>query len=202
MIKIENPNLIDSDIISIDIGISGGITCNDGFNTYSILMPTYKVETKPAILVLDLDSNGKKQYYKSGSSKDQVKMKTKTKAKYRNELDVIAIRDIFDIPNANKVTIVLEEPGKSVGNAAKSTASTHRNYGKLLAIAELSGANVVTVPANKWKKDLGLTSDKLECVKHAELLSGSKFRSHRDSLLDGQAESFLIGYWYSKFRTI
>lgn len=115
-------------------------------------------------------------------------------AKYMTELDVSKI--FLILSSFENAVIVFEEPGSSVGNSAQVTATTHRNYGKMLALAELSKNTIVTVPANKWKKDLSLTKDKLECVNYAENLFGLSFKTNNNALLDGQAESALIGHWY------
>jgi hypothetical protein len=175
-------------VIGTDPGKAGGIS--DG--TTHISMPTRQVVTKPAVMILAKDSNGKKQYYKSGPNVGQPKYKIKTPAKYALELDVFAIRDMFQ----DSDVIVIEAQGTSFGNSAKSTRTTSMNFGKLLAIAELSGAKVVTVAPHKWKADLGLTDDKEACVELAETLSGTSFRTSRGALQDGPAEAYLIRHWY------
>lgn len=185
-------------IISIDIGLAGGITIFEQKDNICkivdcIKMPIVKIETKPAKFKFNL-LNGKKQYYKTGSEKGKPKIIQTSPAEYSRELDIHRVLKIFNSYEAK--TIVFEEPGISAGNAAKATATTNRNYGKLLALAEISKANIVTVPANKWKKDLGLTKDKLQCVEFAEKIFNMNFRTKNNALLDGQAESALIGYWY------
>lgn len=189
-------------IISTDIGLSGGISIafDNKIETYP--MPTKKILIKPEIRVFDLDSKGKKQFYKGGDRKGEPKTKVKSKAVYKNELDVIEINNIFNkLYKVSPVTFVFEQPGISAGNAAGATATTNKNYGKLLAIAELSCNHevdkIVTVAPMKWKKDLSLSKDKLECVVEAEKLTGINFRTPRGSLKDGEAEAFLIGHWYS-----
>ena len=166
----------------------GGIS--DGSIHYD--MQVIKKEIKPARYILDLDSKGKKQYYKSGSKKGEVKMKLKTPAKYKTELDLHAINDLFKTAD----TIVFESPGISRGNSAASSATTNINYGKLLAIAELCGSNIVTVVPHKWKSDLGLSKNKMESIEMAEELTSKSFRTNRGRLIDGPAEAFLIRYWY------
>ena len=182
--------MIKSNIAGVDIGLDGGISYADNH----ISMPIISIETSPAQYVQDL-LNGKKQFYKSGSKKGQVKVKLKKAAKFRRELDLIAIQTIFN----ECTTVVLELPGISMGNAARSTATTNRNFGKLLAVAELCECEIVTVTAHKWKKDLGLTKDKLECVCAAEKLTDTSFRTLRGALLDGPAEALLIRHWYVNY---
>ena len=183
---------VSSHIISIDIGLDGGIYKNG----IAYPMPTTEIILKAPVMVQALDKNGKKVIIKSGPQKGQVKMKIKTPAVTKRELDVFKIKDLFE--SNDKQTIVLELPGNSIGNSARSSSTTDRNFGKLLAMAELSGANVVTVPANQWKKALNLSKEKIDSINLAEQLSGALFRSPKNKLYDGLAEAFLIGYWYSE----
>lgn len=176
-------NPVSSHIISIDIGLDGGIYKNG----IAYPMPTTEIILKAPVMVQALDKSGKKVIIKSGPDKGQVKMKIKTPAVTKRELDVFRIKDLFDSTNH---TIVLELPGNSIGNSARSSSTTDRNFGKLLAIAELSGANVVTVPANQWKKVLNLSKDKIDSINLAEQLSGASFRSPKNKLYDGLAEAF------------
>lgn len=183
---------VSSHIISIDIGLDGGIYKNG----IAYPMPTTEIILKAPVMVQALDKAGKKVIIKSGPNKGKVKMKIKTPAVTKRELDVFKIQELFE--SNNKQTIVLELPGDSTGNSARSSSTTDRNFGKLLAIAELSGANVVTVPANQWKKALNLSKDKIDSINLAEQLSGASFRSPKNKLYDGLAEALLIGYYYSE----
>lgn len=191
-------------IISIDIGLHGGISVfKKGIFIDSQDTPVIKIETKKAKSKLDL-VNGKKQFFKTGKNKGEAKTIQTSKAEYKLELDIIKIYEIMTShlskhSEPEKVTIVFEAPGTSFGNSAATTATTNRNFGKLLALAELSGSKIVVVPANKWKKDLNLTKDKELCVSFAEKEFSKKFRTDRGRLLDGQAESALIGLWFLKF---
>ena len=185
-------------LYSVDIGLAGGISkFVNGVYQDSIDMPVNKIEVKKAKYKLDL-LNGKKQFYKSGSQKGSPKMKQVSPAEYRTELDLFKIMDIFK-ESADKnenIFVIFESPAKSIGNSARTTATTNRNFGKLLAAAELSGAEFDSVVPSKWKKDLSLTKDKKECVEFAEKEFKRSFRTKGGSLLDGQAESALIGKWF------
>ena len=188
-------------LYSIDIGLAGGISkfINGVYQDY-IDMPVNKIEVKKARYKFDL-LNGKKQFYKSGSQKSQPKMKQVSPAEYRTELDLFKIMDIFK-ESADKnenIFVIFESPAKSIGNSARTTATTNRNFGKLLATAELSGAEFDSVVPSKWKKDLSLTKDKKECVEFAEKEFRRSFRTKGGRLLDGQAESALIGKWFIDF---
>ena len=186
-------------IVSVDIGLSGGISLfQDNKLVACISMPIVKVETKPARYKLDL-LNGKKQLIKSGSNKGKPKMIQISAAKYDTNLALNEIKDFFSFSEPEKVAIILEAPAMSFGNSASSTATTNQNFGKLLAVAELCNLNIFTVPPHKWKKDLDLTKDKELCVSFAEKEFDKKFRTDRGRLLDGQAESALIGLWFLKF---
>ena len=160
-----------------------------------ISMPTVKVETKPARYKFDL-LNGKKQFIKSGQNKGQAKMIQISAAKYNTHLALNEIKDFFTFSEPEKVAIILEAPAMSFGNSASSTATTNQNFGKLLAVAELCKLNIFTVPPHKWKKDLALSKDKEECVRYAEQLFNKEFRTPKGRLIDGQAESALIGHWF------
>ena len=186
-------------IVSVDPGLSGGISLFHYNKLVAcITMPTVKVETKPARYKFDL-LNGKKQFIKSGPNKGQAKMIQVSAAKYDTQLALKEIEDFFLFSEPENVAIILEAPAMSFGNSASSTATTNQNFGKLLAVAELCNLNIFTVPPHKWKKDLNLTKDKEECVSFAEKEFGKKFRTDRGRLLDGQAESALIGLWFLKF---
>ena len=178
-------------IASVDIGLSGGISVDGKAQS----MPIKLIEIKPAVMVLSKDKSGKKQYYKSGPLKGQPKHKIKTPAKYAKELNIPEIHSIF----SGCDVVVFESPGTSAGNSAKSSRTTHTNYGKLLACAELANCKIHTVAPNKWKKDLELPADKLPTIELAESLSSESFRTERGALLDGQADAYCIGYWYRKF---
>ena len=183
-------------IVSVDIGLAGGLSLfQDNKLIACISMPTVKVETKPARYKLDL-LNGKKQFIKSGANKGKPKMIQVSAAKYDTHLALNEIKDFFSFSEPEKVAIILEAPAMSFGNSASSTATTNQNFGKLLAVAELCSLNIFTVPPNKWKKDLTLTKDKELCVSFAEKEFGRNFRTKGGRLLDGQAESALIGKWF------
>ena len=183
-------------IVSVDPGLAGGLSLfQDNQLVSCISMPTVKVETKPARYKLDL-LNGKKQFIKSGPKKGQAKTVQISAAKYDTHLALNEIKNFFTFSEPEKVAIILEAPAMSFGNSASSTATTNQNFGKLLAVAELCNLNIFTVPPHKWKKDLNLTKDKEQCVKYAEQLFNRSFRTQRNAMLDGQAESSLIGHWF------
>ena len=183
-------------IVSADIGLNGGLSLfQDNQLVACISMPTVKVETKPARYKFDL-LKGKKQFIKSGPNKGQAKMIQISAAKYDTHLALNEIKDFFTFSEPENVAIILEAPTMSFGNSASSTATTNQNFGKLLAVAELCNLNIFTVPPHKWKKDLNLTKDKEQCVKYAEKLFNKSFRTQRNAMLDGPAESALIGHWF------
>ncbi len=183
-------------VVSVDPGLAGCLSLfQDNKLVACISMPTVKVETKPARYKLDL-LNGKKQFIKSGSNKGKPKMIQVSAAKYDTHLALNEIKDFFSFSEPENVAIILEDPAMSFGNSASSTATTNQNFGKLLAVAELCNLNIFTVPPHKWKKDLNLTKDKEQCVSFAEKLFDRSFRTQRNSLIDGPAESALIGHWF------
>ena len=183
-------------IVSVDPGLAGGHSLfQDNKLVACISMPTVKVETKPARYKLDL-LNGIKQLIKSGSNKGKPKMIQVSAAKYDTHLALNEIKDFFSFQEPENVAIILEAPAMSFGNSASSTATTNQNFGKLLAVAELCNLNIFTVPPHKWKNDLNLAKDKEECVKYAEQLFKRSFRTPKGRLIDGAAESALIGHWF------
>ena len=90
-------------------------------------MPTTEIILKAPVMVQALDKSGKKVIIKSGPDKGQVKMKIKTPAVTKRELDVFKIQELFE--SNNNHTIVLELPGNSIGNSARSSSTTDRNFG-------------------------------------------------------------------------
>ena len=161
-------------------------------------MPIIKVETKPAVKVFQKDSSGKKVYYSTGSRKGEPKMKIKTPAKHKTELNVQQLYSIFKRTDI----IVIERQNPRPGNSAGSSFTTGINYGKLLALAELSGAKIELVAPGVWKKYYELdmtptekkkltnTEYKKLSLNQAERLTGYKTSS------DGIADAICIGmYW-------
>ncbi len=197
-------------VIGVDPGKDGGIALPDGS---VISMPVKKILVKPAHKVFARDENRKKIVYKSGKQKGEFKMITKTPAKYATELDCSEIGELLHWHYDSDYVFVIEAAGNSVGNSANTTATTNFNIGKLHALAEYEGYEIVVVTAGKWKGDLKLTAKhlglskedlkkgkhKLLCTERAEELSGMKFRGPSGGIKDGQAEAWLIKYWYENY---
>lgn len=192
--------------VSVDPGLDGGICTKDG-NVVST--PIVKIEVKAATYIYCRDDSGKKIVIKSGPNKGELKRKIRKAAEYKTELDVHSIIDLF----TGHDVLVIEAPGNSVGNSASTTATTHYNIGVLHTCAKIVGCKIVVVTASKWKGDLkltykhlGLSKDdikkgkhKLLCTERAEELSGMRFRGLQGGIKDGQAEAWLIGYWYKNY---
>lgn len=198
-------------LISVDAGLSGAIAYFiDGVLDHTVKMPIIKIKTKQEVKVLDLDSKGKKQVYKSGSKKGEFKYKIKTPAKYKTILDTTALSMVF----ANAEIIVIEEQNPRPGNSAMSSFTTGINYGRLLGAAEMSNAFIVTVTPAQWKKTMHITMTKDEklaldgdkkMITHtlkakacslAKSLFKRDFVTPRGAMMDGEAEAALIGYSY------
>ncbi len=172
-----------------------------GFMTARI-MPINRIETKAKQMQFDLDysttKSGKKQFIKSGPNKGQVKMKMKSPAKYKKELNIKYLYDLFKAQDI----IVIEKQNPQPGNSAASSASTMRNYGKLLALAELSEAKLVLVAPMTWKKHFGLALSKQE----RKLMTPKEYKdlsihkayqlSNFNTSYDGISDAICIGYWY------
>ncbi len=198
-------------IASIDPGLTGGIaefdtsisnTINPKGFLGGILMPINRIEIKPKQMQLDLDYStskaGKKQFIKSGLNKGQTKMKLRSPAKYKKELNINVIYNILK----EQDIIIIEQQNPRPGNSAASSASTMKNYGKLLALAELSDAKLILVAPMTWKKHLGLdltpSEKKLITPKEYKNLSITKAYnlSSFNTSYDGISDAICIGYHY------
>ncbi len=165
-------------------------------------MPTNRILIKPRQVQFDLDysttKSGKKQFIKSGPNKGQVKMKIKSPAKYKHELNIKYLYDLFKAQDV----IIIEKQNPQPGNSAVSSASTMRNYGKLLALAELSEAKLVLVAPMTWKKHFGLALSKQE----RKLMTPKEYKdlsiykayelSNFNTSYDGISDAICIGYHY------
>jgi hypothetical protein len=183
-------------IAGIDIGLSGGISIGPiGFTPTTLSMPTIQIQTKPAIKVLQRDSSGHKQFYKSGPQAGEPKYIIKTPAKYSTELDILAIyHHLLPVD-----IVVIESQGTSVGNSSRSTRTTAFNAGQLHACALLANCRIYYVAPHKWKSDFNLPADKLPTIELAEALSHQSFRTSRGALLDGQADAYMIRQHFIQF---
>ena len=178
-------------------------------------MPLSKIETKPAVKVLDLDCHGKKQYYKSGPNKEKPKYKIKTQAKTKSEIDWQEVQKILYAQD----TIVIEEQQPRPGNGSAQCAKTMFQYGYLVGLAQSENPRQLkTIRPQKWKEDLGITLSDLdneerkaltatERTKLLKRLSYEKavalypeqkkqFISPGGAIKDGRCEAVLIGYWF------
>lgn len=193
-------------LISIDPGLNGGLCrINTVTNTLTVIrMPTRTVIDKPAITIFARDATGKKVLIKSGPHKGTYKSIIKTPAKTHKELDCNTIVDfiIEEVYDEIESYFVIESPAMSIGNSSRSTASTNRNFGKLLAIAELSNIPIIQVPPHVWKGALDLGRDKQVAIDFTqELLTNCSLTANQSTFTsaeDGLAESVAIAYYYNK----
>ncbi len=168
-------------------------------------MPILKIETKPKREIQDL-KDGKKQYIKSGPNKGNLKMKLKSPAKYKTELDVKFINNLFSSLEPDDY-IVIEVQNPRPGNSAMSSASTMKNFGKLLALAGISNATLVLITPQSWKAYYGLTVDKnqkqkitpkqYKDISIAKALELSNIKTKKD----GIADAIIIAYWFFENNT-
>ena len=198
-------------LISVDSGINGAIArFNDRDMQEVITMPVTKVETQSKLEQFWLDSAGKKVTVASGPNKGKFKMKLRRAAKYKNMLDVSEIYDMFEWADH----IVLEKQQPMIGNAASSSFTIGLNYGRLLALAELSGTPFTEVMPVSWKKAMHITMSKDEklalggdkkLITHtlkakscalAKKLTGANLVTSKGRMLHDEAEAILIGLWY------
>jgi len=192
-------------IANSDPGLSGAIfimELDDITGTIisqeAIRMPIIKHEVKPAKKVFVRDNKGKKVFYKAGTKAGEPKMKQVSPAKYKTELDVHAIYSIFS--TAHIINIELQNPRP--GNSAMSSASTMKNYGKMLALAELSQAKLNTIAPSVWKKHFELNLNQLDRSKltPTEYKKLSIQKAHQLSNIntthDGIADAICIGHYW------
>ena len=199
-------------ILSIDSGINGAMAMfDDGALDNVIAMPTIRIEIESKLEQFDL-KDGKKQFIKSGPNKGLPKMKVRRPAKYKNELDCKTIFQLMVY--ADK--IIIEKQGCQVMNSTKACSTTMFNYGKLLAIAELSEVPYETVLPKQWKTAMYITMTKdeklalggdIKLIKQtlkakscalALKLTGQSFITPRGAMNHDAAEATLIGLWYIK----
>ena len=176
-------------MVSADPGLLGSI-CIDG-TTYP--MPIKKIIVKEAITVFKYKDP--KKLVKSGKNKGQRPTIIKSKAKYRTELDMNQIKILFDCHSIQDRVAYIEMPGNTRGNSAKATKTTMMNYGKLLAVLELLGYRIEEIPANLWKRSMGLPKAKINTIEFVEKATGKSFRTERGALKDGEADAMAI-YMY------
>ncbi len=195
-------------VLSIDPGLTGGLASINVSDTnisfeWAESMPTIKIETKPKQMIFDLDYStskaGKKQFIKSGPNKGQPKMKLKSPAKYKKELNTGYLFKLFKEHDI----IVIEQQNPRPGNSAISSASTMKNYGKLLALAEIiSGAELVTISPPKWNSSYHRTESrnqkqKLTPKEYKNMSIKKAYElSEWNTSYDGIADAICIGYYY------
>ena len=192
---------------SIDVGLTGGICIITNNTLHVQLMPTRTIVDKPATTVFAKDPSNKKILIKSGPNKGEFKRVIRTPAKTHKELDTLAILKLLTQADI----LLIETPALGIGNASRTTATVNRNYGKLLAIAEILSLHIIPIPPHVWKGSktspegrtgLNLGRDKSVAISFVEeLLSRSALdinqRIFKNSE-DGLAESIAIAHYYNK----
>lgn len=92
-------------------------------------------------------------------------------------------------------TIVLEEVTAQGRNGSLANFGLGRSYGVIeTAVAINFFATVVTVSPRRWKRDLGLDSDKKASLALARTLFGRDWFPLEKH--DGRAEAALLAHWY------
>ena len=175
-------------VISIDIGLDGGIA----FNNTIISMPTIKTIIKPAVTIFARDSKNNKILIKSGPNKGQYKQIIKTPAKYKTEIDVVEFWNIF--VRMNIKYFFIEKQAGIRGNSAVSNNTIGKNYGILLgAITILAEIEEIDKPyeitPQSWKKKMGVTKDKETSIIMAQKYGLKDIKRH------DEAEAYLIGLY-------
>jgi len=103
--------------------------------------------------------------------------------------------------------VYIEEPQARPAQNVKATATSWKNYGRIIGWLESHGVEYTTVHAVTWKAKLGLSRTKVvknwtkkqikeHAVKAAEILfPNAGFYGSKGGMLDGKAEAYLIAYY-------
>ena len=181
----------------------------DGKLTHVDTMPKRKICVETKLEQFDL-KDGKKQFIKSGPNKGKPKMKVRRPAKYKDEIDCKVLMGLMFAADM----IIIEQQACQMLNSTKACSTTMFNYGKLIALAEVSETKYETILPRIWKTDMHITMTKDEkkalggdsklikdtlkakSVSLATHISGRKFVTPRGKSMHDEAEACLIGYWY------
>lgn len=90
--------------------------------------------------------------------------------------------------------VIIERPTFRHGNSAKSTINTFFNYGRLTACFESWGE----VEPAAWKKQMGLSKDKMASLEMAIALFPSLTSMLARNKDHGRAEALLIAEWFRR----
>jgi hypothetical protein len=179
-------------IVGIDPGLKGGIAIinSESPNTPTVYpMPLRQAETKVKKKIKTLTKK-EKLARKGGKTIFKMKKVVDSKAFFDILYEVImATRDI-DL-------VLIEKPLTFATESRQATATTERNYGRLLGILEfvLPLEGIKEIAPLEWKNYFDLSADKEEAIaKTKELFPVTNLkassRSRTDS--DGMAEALLI----------
>lgn len=93
------------------------------------------------------------------------------------------------------IDVWVEQQWPRPGSASMATFNLGKNYGRIIGILNANNRNINYVPPNKWKADIGVTSDKQTSIDKAhELFPGVDLRKSERCTKDhdGIAEALLI----------
>ena len=185
---------INSNYLSIDIGLTGGIAIwNNRLLSHIIPMPTNKILIKKAVTVFKYKD--KKKVIKTGSKKGERPTVIKTPAKYRLELDIKALEKLF----RKQDFILFEDMGFSVGSSVSSVRTSAENFGRLKCICELNDIEYDVVRPHIWKKFFNIGKEKketLEIVSEHFITRDMDYFTKRGKLKDGEADAVAIGLYH------
>lgn len=102
--------------------------------------------------------------------------------------------DILSVIRGRDYEIVVESVHTMPGQGVASSGKFMKSFGQLVAMAQLSHAPWHFVTPQKWKRDLGLSSDKEESLKLARTMwPKAPLERKKDN---GRAEALLISGWW------
>jgi len=102
---------------------------------------------------------------------------------------------IFAAKDATPTCCIIERVGAMPKQGVTSAFNFGCSFGSLLGAVTVLGCPLHLVQAAKWKRDLGLSSDKNASLDKARLLFPSAPLSRKKD--DGVAEALLIAHWYA-----
>ena len=104
--------------------------------------------------------------------------------------------DILHSVRSDDYEVVIEAVHAQPKQGVSSTFKFGKAYGQLVGMAQLMNTRYHFVSPQRWKRDLGITSNKEDGLKLArELFPDAPLTRKKDH---NRAEALLIAYWYWK----
>lgn len=105
-------------------------------------------------------------------------------------------QDILSHIRGRDYEIIIESVHTMPNQGVASSGKFMKSFGQLVAMAQLANAPWHFVSPQKWKRDLGLSSDKEESLKLARTMWPQAPLDRKKD--NGRAEALLIAGWYAE----